>query len=74
LFFAELRGLVLPPTLAVELVVNPPAAKMVGCGVLIVNPPWKFADEAAATVEYLAKVLGQGAGARGDLIWLAREI
>lgn len=73
LFFAELRALQLPPTLAVELIVNPPAAKMVGCGLLIVNPPWKFADEAAATVEFLAKVLGQGRGARGDLIWLVAE-
>lgn len=73
LFFAELRALHLPPTLAVELIVNPPEAKMVGCGLLIVNPPWKFADEAAATVEFLAKVLGQGRGARGDLIWLVAE-
>ena len=73
LFFAELRRLELPPTLAVELIVNPPAAKMVGCGLLIVNPPWKFADEAAETVEFLAKVLAQGNGARGDLIWLVPE-
>jgi 23S rRNA (adenine2030-N6)-methyltransferase len=73
LFFAELRRLALPPTLAVELVVNPPAAKMVGCGLLVVNPPWKFADEAAETVEFLAKVLAQGRGARGDLIWLVPE-
>jgi 23S rRNA (adenine2030-N6)-methyltransferase len=73
LFFAELRRLALPPTLAVELVVNPPAAKMVGCGLLVVNPPWKFADEAAETVEFLANVLAQGRGARGDLIWLVPE-
>ena len=73
LFFMELRRLELPPTLAVELIVNPPGAKMVGCGLLIVNPPWKFADEAAAAVEFLATVLGQGRGARGDLIWVERE-
>jgi 23S rRNA (adenine2030-N6)-methyltransferase len=73
LFFMELRRLELPPTLAIELIVNPPAAKMVGCGLLILNPPWKFADEAAETVEFLAKVLAQGRGARGDLIWLVPE-
>jgi hypothetical protein len=28
---------------------------------------------AAETVEFLAKALGQGAGARGDLIWLVPE-
>jgi 23S rRNA (adenine2030-N6)-methyltransferase len=73
LFFSELRALELPPTLAVELWVNPPAAKMKGCGLVIVNPPWKFESEAAETVEFLAKVLAQGPGARGDLIWLVRE-
>ncbi|MBC7369406.1 MAG: 23S rRNA (adenine(2030)-N(6))-methyltransferase RlmJ, partial [Undibacterium sp.] len=62
LFFMELRRLDLPATLAVELIVNPPAAKMVGCGLLIVNPPWKFAEEGAKTVEFLAKVLAQGGG------------
>jgi hypothetical protein len=67
------RRLELPPTLAIELIVNPPAAKMVGCGLVILNPPWKFADEAAETVEFLAKVLAQGRGARGDLIWLVPE-
>jgi len=73
LFFMELRRLELPPTLAVELIVNPPGAKMVGCGLLIVNPPWKFAEEAAEAVEFLATVLAQGRGARGDLIWLVPE-
>jgi 23S rRNA (adenine2030-N6)-methyltransferase len=72
-FFAELRRLELPPTLAVELIVNPPAAKMVGCGLVILNPPWKFAEAAAETVEFLAKALAQGRGARGDLIWLVPE-
>lgn len=73
LFFSELRALDLPPTLAVELWVNPPVAKMKGCGLVIVNPPWKFESEAAETVEFLAKALAQGPGARGDLIWLVRE-
>jgi 23S rRNA (adenine2030-N6)-methyltransferase len=73
LFFAELRGLVLPPTLAAELVVNPPRAKMVGCGLVVVNPPWKFDAEAATTVEFLAPLLAQGPGARGDVLWLVPE-
>lgn len=73
LFFAELRHLELPPTLAAELVVNPPSAKMVGCGLVVVNPPWKFDGEAALTVEFLASLLGQGPGARGDVLWLRPE-
>ena len=73
LFFAELRRLELPPTLAAELVVNPPRAKMVGCGLVVVNPPWKFDAEAATTVEFLAPLLAQGPGARGDVLWLVPE-
>jgi 23S rRNA (adenine2030-N6)-methyltransferase len=73
LFFMELRRLELPPTLAAELVVNPPGAKMVGCGLVVVNPPWKFDGEAATTVEYLAPLLAQGSGARGDVLWLVPE-
>lgn len=72
-FFAELQALDLPPTLAVELVVNPAALKMKGCGLVIVNPPWQFAGEAETTVKFLARVLAQGAGARGDAIWLVSE-
>lgn len=72
-FFAELQALELPPTLAVELVINPAAAKMKGCGLAIVNPPWKFAEEAETTVKFLANALAQGAGARGDVIWLVAE-
>jgi len=73
IFFAELRRLELPPTLAAELVVNPPSAKMVGCGLVVVNPPWKFDGEAALTVEFLASLLGQGPGSRGDVLWLMPE-
>ena len=73
LFFTELRALELPPTLAIELWVNPPLAKMKGCGLVVVNPPWKFDGAAAETVEFLAKTLAQGPGARGDLIWIERE-
>lgn len=72
-FFAELGRLELPPTLAVELDVDPPMAKMKGCGLVVVNPPWKFAEEAETIVKFLGQTLAQGPGARGDLIWLVRE-
>jgi 23S rRNA (adenine2030-N6)-methyltransferase len=72
-FFAELQALALPPTLAVELVVNPAAAKMKGCGLVVVNPPWQFAGAAETTVKFLADALAQGPGARGDVIWLVAE-
>ena len=44
-----------------------------GCGMLVVNPPWRFDDEAKRVVAYLAKKLvvsGQGAG---KVDWLVPE-
>jgi len=74
-FFAELRTLRLPPTVAVEMTVAGEAAglKMRGCGVLVVNPPWRFAAEAERAVEELARNLAVApeAGARTE--WLVQE-
>ena len=72
-FFRELMALELPPTVALELAVNPVEAKMKGCGLVVVNPPWKFTGEAEATLQFLAGALAHGAGARADAIWLVSE-
>lgn len=72
-FFGELQTLDLPPTVAVELVINPAALKMKGCGLVVVNPPWQFAVAAETTVKFLATALAQSAGGRGDVIWLVAE-
>jgi 23S rRNA (adenine2030-N6)-methyltransferase len=62
----------LPPTLAVEIVVDP-TAKMRGCGVLIVNPPWRFEIEAQAWMQQLAALLGRAPGAQASWRWLIPE-
>jgi 23S rRNA (adenine2030-N6)-methyltransferase len=54
----------------VELVVDPGAPRMTGCGVAIVNPPWRFDSEARAILTYLPKVLYRGSGAQGDVRWI----
>jgi 23S rRNA (adenine2030-N6)-methyltransferase len=44
-----------------------------GCGMLVVNPPWHFEEEARAILDYLRRVLGiEGAG-RADVKWLVPE-
>jgi 23S rRNA (adenine2030-N6)-methyltransferase len=68
-----IRRLPLPPTVAFELLVAPAAAKMRGCGVAIVNPPWKFEDEVMPTLNWLAEVLSQGNGASASCRWLMPE-
>jgi 23S rRNA (adenine2030-N6)-methyltransferase len=73
--FGELMTLPLPPTLACEVFVaglHSPL-KMKGCGVVIVNPPWKFDQTAKAILEPLSEFLQQGPGAHSRLDWLVPE-
>lgn len=60
--------------LRLEMTVLPADAETIpGCGMLVVNPPWKFEPEARAMLAWLAPVLaadGRG-GARVD--WLVAE-
>jgi 23S rRNA (adenine2030-N6)-methyltransferase len=46
---------------------------MKGCGLLILNPPWRFADELPALLPVLAGKLGADAGAVARWEWLVPE-
>jgi len=74
-FFAAVRALSPPPTLALELMIAGEQAemKMKGCGLVVINPPWQFDREIAAAIEFLADVLAQapGGGARAE--WIVGE-
>ncbi|MEI6860882.1 MAG: 23S rRNA (adenine(2030)-N(6))-methyltransferase RlmJ [Verrucomicrobiota bacterium] len=72
-FFARLHMLPLPPTLAVEVVVNPVAPKLKGCGLVIVNPPWQFECEAEPLAQWLAGALAQSPDGGANLRWLVPE-
>ncbi len=71
-FFAEVRRLRPPPTLAAELGVAGEAAaiKLKGCGLLVVNPPWQFDGEAEAVLRYLAGALAQAPGGGARVEWV----
>jgi 23S rRNA (adenine2030-N6)-methyltransferase len=74
-FLASVRALDPPPTLAAELAIagGDSLLKLKGCGLLVINPPWQFADEARSVLNYLAGVLAREAGAGGRLEWVVRE-
>ena len=74
-FFAAVRNLNPPPCLSCEVQIAGAEApmKMRGCGVLVINPPWRIEDEIAGELAYLATALAQGAGARADVTWVVRE-
>ena len=74
-FFAELRRLRPPPTVALELMIAGPAAamRMKGCGLLVINPPWKFEQEAEPMLAWLADALAQAPGGGGRVEWVVPE-
>ena len=73
-FLAALRTMAPPPTLGVELAVSAdPQVRMKGCGLLVINPPWRFADELQPLLPVLAGRLGIDAGAAARCAWLVPE-
>jgi 23S rRNA (adenine2030-N6)-methyltransferase len=73
-FRDALRALRPPPTIAAELeVTGSPQVRMKGCGLIILNPPWKFADELASILPALVAALGHDPGAASHWDWLVAE-
>jgi 23S rRNA (adenine2030-N6)-methyltransferase len=74
-FFAALRRLGPPPTLAAELTVagDTSPLKLKGCGLAVINPPWQFDREAAATLAFLATASARGPGGCARTEWIVPE-
>jgi len=60
------------PTLVAELEIDP-RARLRGCGVVMINPPWPFHSEAEGIVTFLAEALYRGAEAHGSVRWIVPE-
>ena len=62
------------PALAAELCVHPANTdeRLNGCGLVIVRPPWKFAEQLEKVLPFLGDILQQSAG-RTEVLWLKRE-
>ncbi len=73
-FRAEAASLAIPRTMAAELRLEADTPnRLIGCGIILVNPPWTFEAEAAAILDFLVKVLGRSAGASRRIEWLVPE-
>ncbi len=61
--------------LRLELRVREPEAgtAIPGCGMLVVNPPWKFEAEARPLLDWLAQALSQDGGGGAKVDWLVPE-
>lgn len=64
-----------PPTLCAELQIAGDAAqvRMKGCGLLVLNPPWKIDEEFRAMLPTLAEKLGVDGGAGARVSWPVPE-
>ena len=74
-FFAAVLALRPPPTLVLELTVAGEMVpmKMKGCGLIVLNPPWRFEREAERVLAFLAEALAQAPGGDGNVRWLVPE-
>jgi 23S rRNA (adenine2030-N6)-methyltransferase len=73
-FFEGVKASSLRDVVGVEILLREPSdpARLNGCGVMVVNPPFGFADEAGPILHALAEVFGEG-GARFSVTRLIDE-
>ena len=66
---------VAPKILRAELEWSPggPPGPLTGAGLIVVNPPWRLADELAQLLPALRSVLAPARGGRAEVDWLAGE-
>ncbi len=69
----KLSGLKLPPTLRVEITVDPLLNGLKGCGMLIINPPWHFDQKAKEIMKALLPHLKRSSSASIEVDWLVPE-
>jgi 23S rRNA (adenine2030-N6)-methyltransferase len=62
-----------PPAWSGELTVAPAAPGMRGCGLIVLNPPWGFAERGGAVLHELAQLLGRSGAGVGRSRWLRAE-
>jgi 23S rRNA (adenine2030-N6)-methyltransferase len=74
-FQDALRAGPMRDVVAAEFLLRPDldASRLNGCGLLLVNPPWRFADEVPPILDALLARLSDGTGAGTSLIRITDE-
>jgi 23S rRNA (adenine2030-N6)-methyltransferase len=70
---AGLRTLAPAPCLAADLIVDPEGEGLRGCGLAVLNPPWRFDLEAEQATAWLARALAQSPRSNGAVRWLTSQ-
>lgn len=71
----RIRRLAIPKVMRVELTVSPLSdpTRLNGCGLIILNPPWKLEAELPDLLPALAALLGRAGKGASHLSWLTAE-
>jgi 23S rRNA (adenine2030-N6)-methyltransferase len=71
----RIRRLAIPKVMRVELTVSPLSdpSRLNGCGLILLNPPWKLEAELAGLLPILAGLLVRSGKPAWHLDWLAAE-
>ncbi|OHE78313.1 MAG: hypothetical protein A3G75_05155 [Verrucomicrobia bacterium RIFCSPLOWO2_12_FULL_64_8] len=72
-FHHAVRELAVPSLFAEMEVTADPQVRLKGCGLVVLNPPWKIADEIRPVLPVLVEKLRVDAGATSRLYWLVKE-
>lgn len=74
-FYQQVKQSQVKKALAVELWILPPDNQLSlnGSGLLIVNPPWRFDQQATAVLNILQPLLSQSTQSGFNLLWLKEE-
>jgi len=74
---ADVAATIVPlgrPALAVEIALPSSPAKLTGCGVAVINPPWGFEGEARGVAAALAAIFGPDGAAEAGVRWLVPDV
>ncbi|MBM3561827.1 MAG: 23S rRNA (adenine(2030)-N(6))-methyltransferase RlmJ [Alphaproteobacteria bacterium] len=72
-FYDRLKGAGIRRILRLSLNVGGTAEGLRRCGMVVVNPPFTFEEEARTLLTFLAGRMAQGAGAGSEIAWLVGE-
>jgi 23S rRNA (adenine2030-N6)-methyltransferase len=72
-FMLGLQETGIPKILRLELRIGPFGQGLAGSGLIVVNPPWKLADEARGMLKHLAKIFVDGRPGHALVEWVSGE-
>jgi 23S rRNA (adenine2030-N6)-methyltransferase len=61
------------PSFCAEWAVDLGASRMTGCGLAVINPPWRFDGEVQTILTYLSSGPYLGEGAQGEVRWIVSK-